>query len=95
MAEGGPVAGCAVWLAFGMGAKLGEVPTVLRVRGYRFFFFSLEGREPPHIHVANAGRYVAGVRGFRANEMTGIRRIVIENAQLFLEEWFEYFSGEN
>jgi hypothetical protein len=48
------------------------VPTLLRVRGYRFFFFSMEGREPPHIHVAHAGRYakfwldpvlVADVRG--------------------------------
>ena len=48
----------------------------------------MEGREPPHIHVAHAGRYakfwldpvaVADVRGFRANEMTDIRRIVIEN----------------
>jgi hypothetical protein len=80
------------------------VPAVLRVRGYRFFFFSLEGREPPHIHVANAERYakfwlepvsVADVRGFRANEMTAIRQIVIENAQLFLEKWYEYFGGEN
>ncbi|MBZ5585082.1 MAG: DUF4160 domain-containing protein [Acidobacteriia bacterium] len=80
------------------------MPTVLRVRGYRFFFFSLEGREPPHIHVANAERYakfwlepvmVADVRGFRANEMTEIRQIVTENAQFFLEKWYEYFGGEN
>ena len=27
------------------------MPTVLRVHGYRFFFFSNEGREPAHIHV--------------------------------------------
>ena len=33
------------------------MPALLRVRGYRFFFFSMEGREPPHIHVAHAGRY--------------------------------------
>ncbi|MGD9726802.1 MAG: DUF2442 domain-containing protein [Nitrospiraceae bacterium] len=25
------------------------MPTVLRLKGYRFFFFSLEGKEPPHI----------------------------------------------
>ena len=29
----------------------------MRVGGYRFFFYSMEGREPPHIHVAHAGRY--------------------------------------
>jgi len=49
------------------------VPTLLRIRGYRFFFFSMERREPPHIHVAHAGRYaefwldpvsIADVRGF-------------------------------
>ncbi len=78
------------------------VPAVLRLRGYRFFFFSLEGREPPHIHVAHAGRYakfwlepvsVAAVRGFRGSEMTEIRQIVVKHEQFFLEEWHEYFSG--
>jgi hypothetical protein len=27
------------------------VPTVARIGPYRFFFFSNEGSEPPHIHV--------------------------------------------
>ena len=27
------------------------MPTVLRIGPYRFFFFSNEGSEPPHIHV--------------------------------------------
>jgi len=63
----------------------------------------MEGREPPHIHVAHAGRYakfwldpvlVGEVRGFRANEMTDIRAIVVENARFFLERWHEYFDGE-
>ena len=33
------------------------MPTVLRVDGYRFYFFSREGQEPPHIHVEQAERY--------------------------------------
>lgn len=81
------------------------VPALLRVRGYRFFFFSLEGREPPHIHVAHAGRYakfwlepvavgLANNRGFRGHELTEIREIVIENREFFLEKWHEYFSGK-
>lgn len=79
------------------------MPALLRVLGYRFFFFSMEGREPPHIHVAHAGRYaklwlgpvtVADVRGFRGHEMTEIRQIVVENAQFFLEKWHEYFGGK-
>jgi hypothetical protein len=27
------------------------MPTVLRLSGFRFFFYSLEGSEPSHIHV--------------------------------------------
>ncbi len=27
------------------------MPTVLRKKGYRFFFFSSDRREPPHLHV--------------------------------------------
>jgi len=79
------------------------VPALLRVRGYRFFFFSMEGREPAHIHAAHAGRYakfwlepitLAEARGFRAHELTEIRRIVEENRQFFLEKWYEYFGRQ-
>ena len=79
------------------------MPALLRVRGYRFFFFSLEGREPPHLHVAHAGRYakfwlepveLANNRGFRGHELTEIGKIVIENREFFLEKWHEYFSGK-
>ena len=80
------------------------MPVILRVGGYRFFFFSLESREPPHIHVAQAGRYakfwlepitLADVRGFRSHELTGIRQIVVKNRRLFLRRWHEYFGGKN
>ena len=27
------------------------MPTILRLGSYRFYFFSDEGNEPPHIHV--------------------------------------------
>lgn len=79
------------------------MPALLRVRGYRFFFFSMEGREPAHIHVAHAGRYakfwlepvtLADARGFRSHELTEIRRIVLQNRRFFLEKWHEYFGGE-
>ncbi|MGI8565924.1 MAG: DUF4160 domain-containing protein [Pyrinomonadaceae bacterium] len=33
------------------------MPVALRVKGYRFFFFSLEGHESPHVHVEQAERY--------------------------------------
>jgi hypothetical protein len=79
------------------------VPALLRVRGFRFFFYSLENREPPHVHVAHAGRYakfwlqpveLASNRGFRDHELTSIQKIVVEHADIFLERWNEYFAGQ-
>ena len=79
------------------------MPALLRVDGYRFFFYSLEDREPPHIHVAHAGRYakfwlnpatLASNRGFRSHELTVIRQLVLENREFFLEKWNAYFSGK-
>ena len=31
------------------------MPTLLRWKGYRFFFFSADGWEPPHVHVEKDG----------------------------------------
>src|ERR687883_354290 len=33
------------------------MPTVWRERGYRFFFFSNERNEPPHVHVQSGDGY--------------------------------------
>ena len=79
------------------------MPALLRVGGYRFFFYSLEDREPPHIHVAHAGRYakfwldpvtLASNRGLRSHELTVVGRLVLENRDLFSEKWNAYFSGK-
>jgi hypothetical protein len=79
------------------------MPALLRIRGFRFYFYSLEDREPPHIHVAQAGRYakfwldpatLASNRGFRSHKLTVIRELVLENRDLFLEMWNDYFSGQ-
>ena len=60
----------------------------------------MEGREPPHIHVAHAGRLakfwlepvnLASNHGFRSNELTEIRQIVLEKKEFFLEKWNGYF----
>lgn len=32
------------------------MPTVLRIGPYRFFFYSQEGDEPPHIHIEDGDR---------------------------------------
>jgi hypothetical protein len=78
------------------------MPTVLRIRGYRFFFFSLEGLEPPHIHVEHAERVakfwldpvtLSRSHGFRRGELTGLQVMIEEHQQLMLEKWYEYFGS--
>lgn len=77
------------------------MPTVLRIKGYRFFFFSLEGNEPPHIHVEFGDKLakfwlkpinLAGSAGFRSHELTKLRMIIIKHKDIFLEKWNEHFS---
>ncbi|MBI4712035.1 MAG: DUF4160 domain-containing protein [Planctomycetes bacterium] len=70
------------------------MPTVLRIRGYRFFFFSNEGNEPPHIHVESGENYakfwlepvtLSRVIGFSGPELTKIHKMVAGHIKLFTE----------
>ena len=71
------------------------MPTVLRVSGFRFFFYSLEGSEPPHIHVEhgdNIAKFwlvpvaVAESRGFRLHELNRVREDRQLASSIFLGE---------
>lgn len=76
-------------------------PTVRRIGPFRFFFFSNEGFEPPHVHVQQ-GRGLAKfwldpVRlakstQFAAHELTRIEVLVREYEGAFLEAWHEFFD---
>ncbi len=77
------------------------MPTILRRNGYRFYFFSHEPNEPPHIHADKGNATikvwldsltVAKSRGFRPHEIAGIIAIIGENRALFVEKWHEYFG---
>ena len=77
------------------------MPTVLRIDGHRFFFFSNEGNEPKHIHVENAEAYakfwldpveLARSGGFTSRQLTKLRKLVEENLELFNNSWDEHFS---
>jgi Domain of unknown function (DUF4160) len=77
------------------------MPTVFRDGSLRFFFYSLENAEPPHVHVeygdATAKYWLQPVelsrsRGFRARDLTRLRAMVIEHRQEFLEAWNAYFG---
>jgi Domain of unknown function (DUF4160) len=39
----------------GEGYRRQTMPTVLRVSGYRFYFYSHESSEPPHVQVDRSG----------------------------------------
>jgi hypothetical protein len=79
------------------------MPTVLRISGFRFFFYSLEGSEPVHIHVEHGDRVakfwlnpvrVAESHGFRAHELNRLRALVHEHRLSFVEAWDVHFGGQ-
>jgi hypothetical protein len=77
------------------------VPTVLRERGYRFFFFMADGFEPPHIHVAKEDRAakfwldpveLATNDGMRSHELGEIREIITARLATLRTAWFGRFG---
>jgi hypothetical protein len=77
------------------------MPTVLRASGFRFFFYSLEGSEPPHIHVEHGDSVakfwlnpvsLAESHGFRAHELNRLRALVLEHRATFMEGWNAHFG---
>ncbi len=78
------------------------MPTILRIGSLRFFFFSHEGVEPPHIHVAagekEAKFWLSPISlsysyGFKAHEQNNLINIVHDHQTEFLEAWNEFFSN--
>jgi hypothetical protein len=77
------------------------LPTVLRIGAFRFYFYSHEPNEPPHVHVDRHEATikvwletleVAKSRGFRAHEIGDIVAMVGDNRLRLLEAWHEYFG---
>ncbi|MBO0348695.1 DUF4160 domain-containing protein [Phormidium pseudopriestleyi FRX01] len=80
------------------------MPTVLRFEAYRFYFYSHEPNEPPHIHIdrdnLSAKFWLSPISlakniGFNAKELRKIESLVESNQQNFLEAWHEYFDSSN
>lgn len=78
------------------------MPTVARLGAYRFFFYSNEGSEPPHIHVQQGSRVakywlspvaLAASGGFSAAELRTMASLVKEHRLHFEEAWDEFFGG--
>ena len=72
------------------------MPVVLRIRGYRFWFYEADLDEPPHVHVgkqASEAKYwldtvaLSKSRGFREHELTEIERILAEYRDELWNAW--------
>ncbi|WP_120717733.1 DUF4160 domain-containing protein [Tsuneonella amylolytica] len=77
------------------------MPTVLRIGAFRFYFYSHEPNEPPHVHVDRGDATikvwldsceVAKSRGFRAHEIGDIVNQVTLHREMLTEAWHEYFG---
>ena len=77
------------------------MPTVLRVDGYRVYFWSREPNEPPHVHVDKGGASakvwlepvaLASNAGFPARELGDVLRLVRNHHPELLRAWHDFFG---
>jgi hypothetical protein len=77
------------------------MPTILRIGSFRFHFYSDEGNEPPHIHVATSDGEckfwlnpirLAGNKGVSPFQVRRIEKLVYEHHKLLMEKYYEFQS---
>ncbi|CAN5397040.1 DUF4160 domain-containing protein [soil metagenome] len=77
------------------------MPTILYSGPYRFFFYSIDCHEPPHVHVERdknvAKIWLTPIRvqstgGFRRSEINRILGVTEENLEDLLRGWHEHCS---
>ena len=77
------------------------MPVVFRSGPYRFYFYSHEPNEPPHVHVDRdnlSAKFwlnpvgLARNLGFAARELRQIERLVANNQARLMEAWNGYFQ---
>lgn len=77
------------------------MPTILRIKGYRFFFYSNE-YESKHVHVEkgeNTAKFTLETvelirsRGFNSKDINNIRKMIIKNQNHLINNWDEYFNN--
>jgi hypothetical protein len=79
-----------------------DMPTVLRSGPYRFYFYSHEPGEPPHVHVdrgdMSAKFWLQPVSlarnfGFSPKELGRIQKLVIQHQAAFMEAWHGHLGA--
>ena len=77
------------------------MPTVCVIGPYRFYFYSHEPNEPPHVHVDREGFSakfwlneisLAKNFGFRQKEISLLNELIMNHQKQFLDKWHEYFG---
>jgi hypothetical protein len=83
------------------GKGIPAMPTIARKGRYRFYFYSHEPNEPPHVHVDGGGASakiwlvpigLARNSGFRSAELAEVMKLVSSEQTSFLEAWHGYFG---
>jgi hypothetical protein len=78
------------------------MPVVLRISGFKFYFYANEGSEPPHIHVdkgdATAKLWLTSrewvySHGFSPAQRRRIENILERHQAALLERWDEFFAS--
>lgn len=77
------------------------MPTILRIDGYRFFFYSDEGNEPPHVHISKGDGEckfwllpvaLARVQGVTPHEVRKIERLIFENHEIITSAYDSFHN---
>ena len=80
------------------------MPTILRYKGYRLFFYSNEGdpSEPLHVHIRKGKSVakfwlepvisVASSYGMKSSELSELSQVIKDNIELIKRAWNEYFN---
>ncbi len=76
------------------------MPTVPDIPGpHRFFFYSFDCQEPPHVHVRRERMVckfwlipvvLSANHGFSPQELNRIRAIILDNLNRILEAWYDH-----
>ena len=78
------------------------MPTVLRIKGYRFFFYSNE-HLPIHIHIEKDNKTakfnlepveLVTSKRFKSSELSKVSKLVQENSEYLIEQWNEFFNNQ-
>ena len=78
------------------------MPTILRIESWRFYFYSNEKGEPPHIHVQRDRLFakfwlnpvrLAGSKRFPSHELRAIQKHIEKNRQYLQEAWNEHIGS--